>query len=71
MVRLISVLGSAIVVKHKIDEQALTAKILDISLQYLDLQRLRLAVRTAELKQKARKGPLVRRGGDKPRPGPT
>ena len=47
MVRLISVLGSAIVVKHKIDEQALTAKILDIPRQYLDLQRLRLAVRKA------------------------
>jgi hypothetical protein len=68
MVRLISLLGSAIVVKHKIDEQALTAKILDISLQYLDLQRLRLAVKKAELKAK---GPLVQRGGDNPKPGPT
>jgi hypothetical protein len=57
MVRLISGNWISIVGKHKIDEQALTAKILDISVQYLDLQRLRRAVRKAELKQKARKGP--------------
>ncbi len=55
MVWLTSERGSAVVVKRKITEQALTKRILDISLQYLDLQRLRLVVRKAELKQKTRK----------------
>ena len=55
MVSLISARGSAVVVKHNIDKVALTKKILDISREYLDLQRLRAAVREAESKQKMRK----------------
>jgi hypothetical protein len=52
MVRLISAIqpdGSAVVVKRKIDEQALTRRIVDISQQYRDLLRLKVAVRKAEL----------------------
>jgi hypothetical protein len=55
MVWLISARGSAVVVKRNIDKEALTKKILDISREYLDLRRLRAAVREAESKQKMRK----------------
>jgi hypothetical protein len=58
------------VIKHKINEQALTKRILDISLQYLDLQRLRLAVRKAELKQKTRKTRPAGSRGNRGKAGP-
>jgi hypothetical protein len=50
------------VVKRKIDEQVLAKRISEICHLYLDLLRLRVAVKRAELRQRRESRPIGPRG---------